>query len=83
MLTLEGDVFKSLNLVRWWIIDASYAVHPKDMRSHTGSFMTMGKGAMHASSSHALFSIAGHDRFGPVWCPFMCFVSVGGSRCVI
>jgi len=27
---------------KWWV-DSSYAVHP-DMRSHSGIFMTLGKG---------------------------------------
>jgi hypothetical protein len=32
----------------WWV-DASYAVHP-DMKSHTGGVMSMGKGAVYATS---------------------------------
>ena len=32
-----------------WYIDASFAVH-KDMRSHTGSFMTMGTGGAYVQS---------------------------------
>jgi hypothetical protein len=28
-----------------WYVDASFAVHP-DFKSHTGAFMTLGKGAM-------------------------------------
>jgi hypothetical protein len=33
----------------WWV-DASYAVHP-DMKSHTGGVMSMGKGAVYATST--------------------------------
>ena len=36
-LTIEADEGP-----RWWV-DSSYAVHP-DMRSHSGIFMTLGKG---------------------------------------
>ena len=32
-----------------WYIDAAYAVHP-DMRSHTGAFLTLGRGAFISSS---------------------------------
>ena len=32
-----------------WYVDASFAVH-KDMRSHTGGFMTMGTGGAYAQS---------------------------------
>ena len=39
-LTLEID---NTGLVRWWA-DAAFAVH-KDMKSHTGGIMTLGKGA--------------------------------------
>ena len=46
ILTLEAA---SMNIVKWWV-DASFAVHP-DMRSHTGSIMSMGKGAIYASST--------------------------------
>ena len=35
--------------VRKWYVDASYAVH-KDMKSHTGGMMTMGQGAVTATS---------------------------------
>ena len=44
-LTLEAD---TSNIVNWWA-DASYAVHP-DMRSHTGGVLTLGKGAIYATS---------------------------------
>ena len=33
-----------------WCVDSSYAVHP-DMRSHSGIFMTLGKGTAYAASS--------------------------------
>jgi len=44
-LTLEADPNLSL---RWWV-DASFAVH-HDMRSHTGSTMTLGKGSIYSAS---------------------------------
>jgi len=43
MLTIEPD-----NEAKWWV-DSSYAVHP-DMKSHTGIFMTLGKGATYTAS---------------------------------
>jgi hypothetical protein len=46
VLTLEAN---NMNIVKWWV-DASFAVHP-DMRSHTGAMMTMGGGAIYASST--------------------------------
>jgi len=36
------------NEAKWWV-DSSYAVHP-DMKSHTGIYMTLGKGAMYTAS---------------------------------
>ena len=45
VLTLSAD---AANIIRWYA-DASFAVHP-DMRSHTGIAMTMGGGAIIASS---------------------------------
>ena len=45
-LVLEAD---DVQVVKWWI-DASFAVHP-DMRSHTGGAMTLGKGAIYATST--------------------------------
>jgi hypothetical protein len=45
-LTLEAD---DLQIVKWWV-DASFAVH-KDMKSHTGGTMTLGKGAIYATST--------------------------------
>jgi len=44
-LTLEAD---ASIVPRWWV-DASFAMHI-DMRSHTGGVMSMGKGAIWASS---------------------------------
>ena len=44
-LTLEAD---GSNVIKWWA-DASYAVHP-DMRSHTGGVLSLGKGAVYATS---------------------------------
>jgi hypothetical protein len=44
--TLKAD---SLSIIKHYV-DASFAVHP-DFRSHTGSTMTMGSGAMLAKSS--------------------------------
>ena len=41
VLTLSAD---NLNIVKWKI-DASFAVHP-DMKSHTGAYITLGKGAI-------------------------------------
>jgi hypothetical protein len=46
VLTLEAS---NMNIVKWWV-DASFAVHP-DMRSHTGAMMSMGRGAIYASST--------------------------------
>ena len=40
-LPLIFSIEKSENIK--WYVDASFAVH-KDMRSHTGGFMTMGTG---------------------------------------
>jgi hypothetical protein len=45
-LTLEAN---GSNIVKWWI-DASYGVHP-DMRSHTGGVLSLGKGAIYATST--------------------------------
>ena len=44
-LTLEAD---DAVIAKWWV-DASFATHA-DMRSHTGGVMSMGKGAVCASS---------------------------------
>ena len=45
-LTLQVSDTK---LMQWWI-DASYGVHP-DMKSHTGGVLTLGKGAVYATST--------------------------------
>ena len=45
VLTLSAD---KANVVKWYV-DASYAIHP-DMKSHTGSVLTMGGGAIQAKS---------------------------------
>jgi hypothetical protein len=45
VLRLRAD---NLNIMKWWV-DASFAVH-KDMKSHTGGVMSMGSGAVYASS---------------------------------
>eukprot|EP00978_Attheya_sp_CCMP212_P041395 scaffold236983_cov49-Attheya_sp.AAC.1 len=44
-LTLQAD---KLNILKWWV-DASYAVH-LDMKSHTGSVLSLGKGTVYAAS---------------------------------
>ena len=46
VLTLEADDHNNL----YWYIDASFAVHP-DMKSHTGSVFTLGKGCISGSST--------------------------------
>ena len=45
-LTLEASDTK---LMSWWV-DASYGVH-HDMKSHTGGVLTLGKGAVYATST--------------------------------
>ena len=40
---------KSLQVIRWYV-DSSFAVHP-DFESHTGTIITMGKGAAQNTSS--------------------------------
>ena len=45
-LTLEAD---DLQLVHWWI-DGAFATHC-DMRSHTGSAMSLGKGVIYGTST--------------------------------
>jgi len=42
-LTIEPD-----DEAKWWV-DSSYAVHP-NMKSHTGIYMTLGKGAPYTAS---------------------------------
>ena len=46
-LTLILSIDKSGNIK--WYVDALFAVH-KDMRSHTGYFMTMGTGGVYVQS---------------------------------
>ena len=45
-LTLEAD---DLQLVHWWI-DGAFAMH-RDMRSHTGGAMSLGKGVIYGTST--------------------------------
>ena len=45
-LTLKAE---NLSSIQWWV-DASFAVH-RDMRSHTGSVMSMGKGGVVSNST--------------------------------
>ena len=45
-LVLESDGTGS---IMWWV-DRSFAVH-KDMKSHTGAMMSLGKGAAYATST--------------------------------
>eukprot|EP00957_Ditylum_brightwellii_P172111 13103509-Ditylum_brightwellii.AAC.1 len=45
-LILTAD---NLNLAKWWV-DRAYAVH-KDMKSHTGATMTLGKGSVYSMSN--------------------------------
>ncbi len=45
-LTLEAS---ERGRVQWWI-DASFAIH-KDMKSHTGAILTLGKGGVYAMST--------------------------------
>jgi hypothetical protein len=45
-LTLSSDGSGTL---AWWV-DASFAVHP-DMKGHTGGILSMGRGAVYATST--------------------------------
>ena len=45
-LTLEGD---DLQVIHWWI-DGAFATH-RDMRSHTGGAMSLGKGVIYGTST--------------------------------
>ena len=45
-LTLEAD---DLHLIHWWI-DGAFATH-RDMRSHTGGAMSLGKGIIYGTST--------------------------------
>jgi hypothetical protein len=38
-----------MNIMKWWV-DASFALHP-DMKSHTGGVMSLGRGAVHGTST--------------------------------
>jgi hypothetical protein len=44
-LTIEAD---DMQMLRWWV-DGSFTVHP-DMKSHTGTVMSIGKATQYASS---------------------------------
>ena len=46
-LTLSVD---GLNVIKWWT-DSSFALHD-DMKSHSGGFGTLGKGAFYATSTN-------------------------------
>jgi hypothetical protein len=48
-LVMTIDARGDFLTVQWWV-DASYAVHP-DMKSHTGGVMSMGHGAVYATST--------------------------------
>ena len=53
-LTLEASMTKDNIFVTKWLVDAAFGVH-KDMKSHTGYIMTLGKGAViHASRKQTL-----------------------------
>jgi hypothetical protein len=45
-LTLEAD---NTHIIKWWV-DASFAVH-KDMKSHTGGTLSLGKGSLYSTST--------------------------------
>ena len=45
-LTLEAD---DISIIKWWV-DSSFSVH-KDMHSHTGSTMSLGKDAIYSTST--------------------------------
>jgi hypothetical protein len=53
-LTLEAD---DTHIVKWWI-DASFAVH-KDMKSHTGGTMSLGKGSAYSASTRQKLNTKG------------------------
>ena len=50
-LTLEAD---DLYLIHWWI-DGAFATH-RDMRSHTGGAMSLGKGIIYGTSTRQKFN---------------------------
>ena len=45
VLTLECN---NMSIIKWWV-DTSFAVH-LDMKSHTGTVITLGQGAMYSTS---------------------------------
>jgi hypothetical protein len=45
-LTLEAD---NTHIIKWWV-DASFAIH-KDMKSHTGGTLSLGKGSLYSTST--------------------------------
>jgi hypothetical protein len=45
-LLLQAD---NMNIMKWWV-DATFAVH-LDMKSHTGGMMSLGRGAVHGTST--------------------------------
>ena len=45
-LTLSAD---NMTVIKWWV-DASYAVH-KDMKSHTGAALSLGRGIIYGKSA--------------------------------
>jgi hypothetical protein len=36
----------------WWWVNASYAIHHADMKSHTGGTLSLGKGSIYSTSSN-------------------------------
>ena len=54
-LTIQAD---NMHVVKWWV-DASFAVH-RDLKSHTGGMMTLGKGATYATSTRQRIT---NDKF--------------------
>ena len=69
VLTLEADDRQSF----YWMIDASFGVHP-DMKRHTGGIFTLGKGAIIADSTKQKAnsrSSMSHTGLVVVTCPLM------------
>jgi hypothetical protein len=85
-LTLEADQISQ----KAWYIDGACAVH-EDWKSHSGSFMTFGKGMMNGnstkqklnttSSTHAEV-VAVHDNMGAMLCYGLDTYLRGTYRCV-